>query len=302
MEKVSVIIPTLNEERYIKRCIDSLLAQSYPNFELLIIDNCSTDKTCNIVNSYKDRRIRCIRNSKRYNIPESRNIGIKRAKGRYIFFTDADCIPSLNWIAEGVKVLKQDQFVGVQGKTYYETSFPTISDRVVQPYDFEYATCNIAYTKKILEKVQGFDESYYCVKEDMDLAFRILSFGGIYFSKKMRIIHQRKFWNIKALINQLERGKIEIIFFKKLNYYPVNKLTNDQKDLIKKYKSKKLRGRIYDIGDFLTILFPFRLATNYKINLLNKKHLKDFFLCYIKLILLRFIYWKTAFEERIFII
>jgi len=302
---VSVIVTTFNESKYIEKCINSLLVQSYPNFELIMVDDYSTDNTGDIIKPYQDERISYIKTPKRCYIAKSRNIGLARAQGKYIFFTDADCVANPDWIKEGLKILRQGKFVGIQGKTYYENSTPTISDRVVQilePNNIQYSTCNIAYTKNVLDKVNGFDKKYYCVKEDTDLALRVLALGKICFSEKMMVMHQRKLWNTKTLSNLRERAKLEIAFLKQISSYKQDSLSELQRAFIERYKSKRMKGKIYDIGDFFTILFPFRMLINYKVEILNGRQMKDFFLRYVNLILLRFSYWKAAFEERIFII
>jgi len=302
---VSIIVVAFNESNYIGKCIDSLLSQSYSGFELIIVDDCSTDHTSDIIKIYENERINYIRNAKRSFIAKSRNVGLARAQGKYIFFTDADCIADIDWIKEGLEILEQGKFVGVQGITIYENPTPTISDRVVQilePNNIQYSTCNVAYTKDVLDKISGFNEKYYCAREDTDLALRVLSLGKIFFSRKMIVTHQRKFWSTKTLSNLRERAKFEIAFLKQISSYRQDTLSEPQRAFIKRYKSKRMCGRIYNIGDFFTILFPFRMLMNYRVKILDKKEMKDFFLRYVNLILLRFAYWKAAFRKNFFII
>lgn len=88
---VSVIIPVYNAEKYIKRCLDSVLAQSYRNFEVLLIDDGSTDNSGRICDEYRfrDNRIRVIHN-KNCGVAATRNVGIREAQGDYIAFVDSD--------------------------------------------------------------------------------------------------------------------------------------------------------------------------------------------------------------------
>lgn len=90
--KISIILPTYNSEKYIDKCISSVLMQSYNNFELIIIDDASTDKTLNKIIEYQkiDNRIKLIVNKKNMGVSYSRNIGLKEAKGDYITFIDSD--------------------------------------------------------------------------------------------------------------------------------------------------------------------------------------------------------------------
>ena len=87
---VSIITPVYNSANYVKRTIGSVLNQTYKNFELLIIDDCSTDNTINIVNSYDDKRIKVIKSDRNYGAAHSRNVGICESAGDYIAFLDGD--------------------------------------------------------------------------------------------------------------------------------------------------------------------------------------------------------------------
>ncbi|MCM1251253.1 MAG: glycosyltransferase [Clostridium sp.] len=88
--KVSVVIPTYNRANTIKRAIDSVLNQTYKDFELIIVDDGSTDDTAQIVNEYKDSRLRYLVTEKRRGANHARNIGIQNAVGEYIAFQDSD--------------------------------------------------------------------------------------------------------------------------------------------------------------------------------------------------------------------
>ena len=87
---VSIIMPTYNCGRFIHESIDSVLSQTYRNWELLIVDDCSTDETEAIMRSYTDPRIRYMRNEQNMGAAMTRNRALREAKGRYIAFLDAD--------------------------------------------------------------------------------------------------------------------------------------------------------------------------------------------------------------------
>lgn len=87
---VSVVIPTYNRGRVIGRAIESVLQQTFSDFELIIVDDGSTDNSCEIVGLYDDSRIRLIRNTQNQGANFCRNIGIKESKGKYIAFQDSD--------------------------------------------------------------------------------------------------------------------------------------------------------------------------------------------------------------------
>ncbi len=89
--KYSIIIPVYNGEKYIERCLNSILSQNYANFEIIIVNDGSTDNTAKIIKkiSTNDNRIRVF-NNKNSGVSHSRNFGLKKASGDYIHFVDAD--------------------------------------------------------------------------------------------------------------------------------------------------------------------------------------------------------------------
>lgn len=89
MDKISIIVPVYNEEKRIKKCIDSLINQTYSNIEILIINDGSTDNTLNILNEYDDSRI-IVTTIKNIGRGGARNIGIKKSSGKYLMFVDSD--------------------------------------------------------------------------------------------------------------------------------------------------------------------------------------------------------------------
>lgn len=102
---VSVIMPSYNVERFISKSINSVLHQTYSNLELIIVDDCSTDGTLEIIHSFNDERIRLFINDTNQGAALTRNRALREAKGKYIAFLDADDI----W--DWVKLEKQIQFM-----------------------------------------------------------------------------------------------------------------------------------------------------------------------------------------------
>ncbi len=104
---VSVIMPSYNAEKYIAESIESVLHQTYPNWELLITDDCSRDRTPEIVQSYcqQDPRISFVIAKQHSGIAKTRNQSIARAKGQFIAFLDNDDL----WVPE--KIEKQVRFI-----------------------------------------------------------------------------------------------------------------------------------------------------------------------------------------------
>lgn len=112
MEKVSVIIPIYNAEKYIKQCIESLTNQTYKNIEIILINDGSTDNSKKICDEYrnKDNRVIVI-DKENEGVSKTRNKGIELATGEYITFLDADDSINFNYIEELVKNIEDDCLV-----------------------------------------------------------------------------------------------------------------------------------------------------------------------------------------------
>ena len=89
-DKVSIIIPTYNRAKLIKKSINSILNQTYDNIEVIVVNDCSTDNTEEVIKKIKDDRIRYIKLKKNSGACAARNAGIKVATGKYINFNDSD--------------------------------------------------------------------------------------------------------------------------------------------------------------------------------------------------------------------
>ncbi|GMO61935.1 MAG: hypothetical protein Ta2D_08150 [Rickettsiales bacterium] len=89
---ISVIVPVYNVEKYVAKCIDSILNQTYTNFELILVNDCSKDNSLKVLQEYKnkDKRITIIDLTENVGSAETRNVGYREAKGEYIHFLDSD--------------------------------------------------------------------------------------------------------------------------------------------------------------------------------------------------------------------
>lgn len=94
-EKVSIVVPVYNGEKYINKCIDSILKQTYDSIELIIVNDGSTDDTAKLLKKYKKHENVTIINKNNTGVSDSRNIGIDKSNGKYIMFIDAD-----DWLRE----------------------------------------------------------------------------------------------------------------------------------------------------------------------------------------------------------
>jgi len=192
MPLVSVIMPSFNHEKFISIAIENILNQTFADFEYIIIDDASKDKSKEIIRIYeaRDSRIHAIFHDRNQGISKTSNDGLKMAKGKYVFFTDSDCQVSKDWIEQGLKSLLESDCIGVEGKTYYvsEDYEPTYSDAVIRNENRgQFMTCNMAYKRSIIRQIGGFDERYTYL-EDRDLAMRAMRLGRICFNPEMIVL------------------------------------------------------------------------------------------------------------------
>jgi glycosyltransferase involved in cell wall biosynthesis len=119
-----------NGELYLKEAIESILNQSFSNFELLIVNDCSSDQSENIILSFKDERIELINNQQNLGLTKSLNLMLRRAKGKYIARMDADDISHPDRFQMQLNVLTEKSDVGVCGSWY--TRFSETEESVVK--------------------------------------------------------------------------------------------------------------------------------------------------------------------------
>ncbi len=115
MFDITVLLPVYNGERYLQETIQSLLAQTYTNFELLIVDDGSTDSSLEIIESFADDRIKILKNKERLKLSGALNRGMKEAKGKYIARMDADDIAFPDRLQRQFEYMEQHPDVGMCG-------------------------------------------------------------------------------------------------------------------------------------------------------------------------------------------
>lgn len=116
---ISVIMPVYNGEKFLSMAIDSILEQSFEDFEFIIIDDGSSDGTEGIIKSYSDPRIVYLNNQSNKGLSHSLNLGIKRALGQYIARMDADDISSNNRFETQINYLEKNNEVDILGSAAY---------------------------------------------------------------------------------------------------------------------------------------------------------------------------------------
>lgn len=120
MKKVSIIVPIYNEEENLRKCIESLINQTYKELEIILINDGSTDKSKEIIESFKDKRIVAI-HKKNTGISDTRNKGIDKSTGDYIMFVDSDDYLELNCIERLIETAEKENSEIVMFNYYLET-------------------------------------------------------------------------------------------------------------------------------------------------------------------------------------
>src|SRR3989338_1379355 len=115
LPKITVLITVFNGEKYLNECIDSVLNQSFEDFEFLIIDDKSTDGSLKIIKSYADKKIRIIENHKNFGQVKSLNIGLDSARGEYVARLDQDDVMIKDRLAKQLDFLRKNPDVSAVG-------------------------------------------------------------------------------------------------------------------------------------------------------------------------------------------
>lgn len=187
--EVSVVIPTYNRAHLLCRAIDSVLEQTFSNFELIIVDDASSDNTKEVVSSYKDKRIVYVRNNVNKGAAGARNAGIAVAKGTYVAFQDSDDV----WLPEklerqidkitslgGDVVFSKVQFCDEDNKILPPTHSTALSEGIYRNllfYGNFIDTPTLVCRKSLFSVIGAFDESLNYI-EDWDFALRAAKSGA----------------------------------------------------------------------------------------------------------------------------
>ena len=177
MIKYSFIVPFYNTSKYLKRCLDSLIGQSFNNFEVILINDGSTDNSLDILNKYKKNNSNVIIiNQENKGLSEARNVGVKKAKGKYIIFIDSDDYVNTNFLEEIDIEIKDLDILRYQivtedenGKDkieYHEYSFDRVGGidafRYISSYHFvEPAWCYVINREYYIKNKFSFKKGVY---------------------------------------------------------------------------------------------------------------------------------------------
>ena len=248
-KKVSIIIRTKNEEQWIEMCLRKIYEQTYKNFEIIIVDNLSKDKTIDKIKKYNCKIVKI----KKFIPGKAINLGISKSTGEIIVCLSAHCIPvDKNWLKNLIFDLNKKNIGAVYGK---QLPLPYSSpldkrdlyntfgeEKRIQSKDTFFHNANSAFKKKLWNKIK-FDEKILHI-EDRVWAHDILKLGyKIIYQPKSKVYH----WHGINQSLDLKRCEEIVSILENLNY-----VTGKKPDLIK-FKNLKCAAVIPIIGKTLSI-------------------------------------------------
>jgi len=295
--KFSIILPTYNRaDTYLKGAIDSIVSQSYDNCELLIIDNHSQDFTDELIDSYKDHRIKTYKIHNNGNIAKSRNLGIKKSSGDYIALIDSDDFWHRDKLKISLEYLEKNKLNGLCHSEYwlYETGETETRHYGLAGFSYNNLLKNgnnlslsaVIVHADILKDVKGFSEDIeYVTAEDYDLWLKLAKNNyKIKFIKNVMgtfRIHQYSESsdvdkNIKAICSVIKNHcKDNDVYKNKINIYISNAYIiagkifqlNNLKNKSLKYYIKSIRLNPIQLKPYymlFSLLFPIKILKKIK--------------------------------------
>jgi len=180
MPKVSIVLPTYNGQMYIKDSVESIINQTYTDWELIIVNDCSSDNTREIINKFElnDPRIHVVENDTNQKLPKSLNIGFRKAMGEYLTWTSDDNIYHSNAIEKMTSYLDNNNSVMVcAGMEWIDEEGTFIKRHMKYSHDFmminDCVGACFMYKREVLDTVGEYDTSLFLV-EDYEYWLRIL--------------------------------------------------------------------------------------------------------------------------------
>ncbi len=186
MKEVTLYIPCYNAEAFIRKCLDSVMAQTYPIRELLIIDDGCTDKTLEIVKEYPQAKV--IQHPGNLGLGAGRNTALKSAKTEFIANLDADCVAEPDWLEKLISEMTEETLAGVGGKLLesYQEALPDYwrsihmkqhwGESILRNPDWIWGHSAL-FRVSALRKAGGYNEQYRTNYEDLDISRRLRETG-----------------------------------------------------------------------------------------------------------------------------
>jgi glycosyltransferase involved in cell wall biosynthesis len=225
---ISVVLPVYNVAPYIKEAIDSILNQSIQDFEILVIDDCSTDSTLAIIKGFSDERIIIIEKEENKGLIDSLNLGFKLARGKYIARMDGDDISDLQRFEKQLHILENNPEIKVCGCWLQECGFSNKIIKHKQNHDEIVAKlllgCSMSLGAVMLVKEWALDFKFDETKvhvEDYDFWVRTAWSGKFHNIQEILYfyrVHQTQVSSLHTTSQKQGDIYIKLYLLKKINY------------------------------------------------------------------------------------
>ncbi len=222
--RVSVVVCTRNGARTLRDCLSGLLELDYPDFEVLVVDDGSTDATRAIASTFPFRVI----SSGGRGLSHARNCGLQASTGEIVAYLDDDARPDPHWLTHIAATLSTTDHAGVGGPNIAPSSSPLVAQCVDQApglpthvlFDDRVAEhipgCNMAFRRDRLEAIGGFDPQFRTAGDDVDLCWRLQAHGWtLGFNAAAMVFHHRRDSVSRYLRQQFGYGAAEALLERK---------------------------------------------------------------------------------------
>lgn len=274
---VSIVLPVYNGEKYLASAIDSILAQSYENWELIIVNDCSTDNSPFIMEKYakKDARIRIVNNKENLKLPRSLNAGFAEAKGMYYTWTSDDNLLKPDMLATLVEVMEKEESLGLVYSNYTgidETGTETGLYEMREPdamYSGNPVGASFLYRADIAKKIGGYDDDLF-LAEDYDYWMRIFIEAPVKKISEDLYYYRRHRGSLTETRKESIRHQTFLAL--KKNYSALLKRT--EKDIDRFHLKEKMLD-FADEADFKELLAEYKKQDKDFIRWRNRKHFRQ---------------------------
>ncbi len=174
----SVNIAVKDRRALLAACLDGLAQQTFTDFEVVVVDNGSTDGTAEMAQARTDLPIRVLRHDG--SLGAVRNAGVAASAGTVVAFVDSDCVPTADWLANGIVAFADERVATVQGRTLPDPAAPAGAWPATQhltAFTGRYEACNLFYRREALLRAGGFDERIGFFGEDSMAGWAVKRLG-----------------------------------------------------------------------------------------------------------------------------
>ncbi len=210
---ISIIILNYNGKSFLKECLDSVLAQSFKDFEIIFVDNNSTDNSVEfILDNYSDERIKIFRAEKNLGFAGGNNLGLKNASGKFIVLLNNDTVVDKDWLKNLYELINSDENIGIAQSLVITEGIPEryykkngtinlLGHNIMEVFNigadgtgeiFQATGCSLIFRKSLVDAIGGlFLDEYFAYAEDTYLCLKVKFFGQKIMHTSKSVVHHK---------------------------------------------------------------------------------------------------------------